>query len=103
MTTVIAARSGVLDRVNTDGLIAAFTASKQAGYERLRYPGAPAVGLPWLQDHLAEVDALFDGDPFPYGIAGNQPLLNAFIENLSALDDNNAAVTAEALFPSSGS
>ena len=37
---------------------------------------------PWLFDDLDEIDSLFGGDPFPYGIDANRVTLEAFARYL---------------------
>ncbi len=34
--------------------------------------------LPWLAEHLEEVDRVFGGDPWSYGIERNRKALDAF-------------------------
>jgi 4,5-dihydroxyphthalate decarboxylase len=58
-------------------LMNAFNESKRIGLERLRYQGADAVGLPWLSSEVEELDALFGGDAYPYGLRLNLPILEA--------------------------
>lgn len=58
-------------------LLNAFNESKRLGLERLRYQGALAVELPWLSSEVEELDALFGGDPYPYGLRQNLPILEA--------------------------
>lgn len=53
-------------------LFDAFTRAKVAGYERMRTLTALAVALPWLASELEDVDALFGGDAFPYGVEANR-------------------------------
>ena len=36
--------------------------------------------LPWLTDDLDEIDDLFNGDPWPYGIENNLPTLNTLMQ-----------------------
>ena len=49
-------------------LYAAFVESKRVARARLRYAGSLAAMLPWLQDEIDEIDEVFGGDPWPYGI-----------------------------------
>jgi 4,5-dihydroxyphthalate decarboxylase len=58
-------------------LLNAFNEAKRLGYERLKYQGAYAVALPWLSSEAEELDALFGGDPFPYGFPSNLRILEA--------------------------
>lgn len=60
-------------------LVQAFTEAKVQGAARLRAITGLAVGLPWLGASLAEVDRLFGGDAFPYGLARNRPVLEAAV------------------------
>lgn len=55
----------------------AFCASKDWALEMMRFSGAQRYMLPWLFSDLDEIDALFAGDPWPYGIDANRPTLTA--------------------------
>jgi 4,5-dihydroxyphthalate decarboxylase len=35
--------------------------------------------LPWLMDEIEEIDTVFGGDAFPYGIEPNRPTLDALV------------------------
>jgi 4,5-dihydroxyphthalate decarboxylase len=59
----------------------AFAEAKVLGLERLNYFGALAVGLPFLSVMLEEIDDLFDGDAFPYGLERNRPALEEYLAN----------------------
>lgn len=58
-------------------LAEAFGRAKAVGYRRLRSLGTLAVTLPWLAAELEEVDELFGGDAFPYGVEPNWAVLEA--------------------------
>lgn len=58
-----------------EAMLDAFVVAKRHGQRRLRDLGALAVSLPWLGRHLEEVDELFGGDPFPYGVEQNRAVL----------------------------
>ncbi|HEY8524443.1 MAG TPA: hypothetical protein VIL48_05750 [Acidimicrobiales bacterium] len=60
-------------------LLQAFTEAKAVGNARLRAITGLAVGLPWLNHALAEVDELFGGDAFPYGVPANRHVLEAAV------------------------
>lgn len=99
MTTVVAMRRTAGDAgVSKIALMDAFEAARQAGQERLRYPGAPAVALPWLEDDLAELDDLFGGDAFPHGFAANVPALSAFADQCGSLGITSRRVEPVELF-----
>lgn len=61
-------------------LVKAFVEARQVGWQRLRRLHALAVSLPWLANELAEIDELFDGDPFVYGVEPNRPVLEAMTQ-----------------------
>jgi 4,5-dihydroxyphthalate decarboxylase len=60
-------------------LLEAFEAAKRLGRERLHYQGAYAVSLPWLGAQVEEVDTLFGGDAFPYGVPKNRAILEQMV------------------------
>lgn len=55
----------------------AFTEAKAIGAERLRFQPSLPVGLPWIQESIDELDRVFDGDAFPYGVEPNRRVLEA--------------------------
>jgi 4,5-dihydroxyphthalate decarboxylase len=57
----------------------ALVESKRRALERMRYAGSLAAMLPWLIDEIEEIDRVFGGDAFPYGIAANRPTLEALV------------------------
>jgi 4,5-dihydroxyphthalate decarboxylase len=61
-------------------LYAAFVEAKRIARARLRYAGSLAAMLPWLQDELEEIDEVFGGDPFVYGVEPNRPTLEALVQ-----------------------
>jgi 4,5-dihydroxyphthalate decarboxylase len=61
-------------------LYKAFIESKRAAIGRMRYAGSLAYMLPWLQAEIEEIDAVFGGDAWPYGIAPNRPTLQALVQ-----------------------
>jgi 4,5-dihydroxyphthalate decarboxylase len=63
-----------------NSLYAAFVESKRIARARLRYAGSLAAMLPWLQDEIEEIDEVFGGDPFPYGVEPNRPTLEALVQ-----------------------
>ncbi|HET7388620.1 MAG TPA: hypothetical protein VFJ19_18365 [Nocardioidaceae bacterium] len=58
----------------------AFLAAKRIGQARLRRLDCLAVEIPWLGDALADVDTVFGGDAFPYGVAPNRGNLEKVLE-----------------------
>jgi 4,5-dihydroxyphthalate decarboxylase len=63
-------------------LYRAFAASKERALVRMRYGGSLAVMLPWLMSEVEEVDALFGGDAWPYGVEANRPTLEALVQHM---------------------
>ena len=39
--------------------------------------------LPWMHAELDEIDAVFGGDPWPYGVEPNRPTLDALVRYLA--------------------
>jgi 4,5-dihydroxyphthalate decarboxylase len=64
-------------------LFNAFCRAKEAALERMYYIGALRYMLPWLTADLDEIDELFDGDPWPYGVEPNRPTLEALVTYLA--------------------
>jgi 4,5-dihydroxyphthalate decarboxylase len=79
--TVVALRRELYerDRWLAWSLTDAFAEAKALGAERLNYFGALAVALPWLSPMLEEVDELFDGDAYPYGLGRNRDALEGYL------------------------
>lgn len=79
---LVAIRRTVYDRHPwiANSLYAAFVEAKRIALARLRYAGSLAAMLPWLQDEIEEIDEVFGGDPFPYGIEPNRPTLQALVQ-----------------------
>ncbi len=63
-----------------NSLYTAFVESKRIARARLRYAGSLAAMLPWLQDEIEEIDEVFSGDAFPYGVEPNRPTLQALVQ-----------------------
>lgn len=63
-------------------LYRAFDDAKNAALQAMRFSGAQRYMLPWLYADLDEVDALFGGDPWPYGIGPNRQSLEALIRHM---------------------
>ena len=54
--------------------------------------------LPWLMDEVEEIDEVFGGDPFPYGIAANRPTLEALVDTMVAQGFIAKPIPLEELF-----
>jgi 4,5-dihydroxyphthalate decarboxylase len=63
-------------------LFNAFNESREIALKRMRYLGALRYMLPWLPAELDEIDDVFGGDPWPYGVEPNRPTLEALVKFL---------------------
>lgn len=55
----------------------AFVKAKRLALEKMYYIGALRYMLPWMTADLDEIDEVFGGDPWPYGLDENRPTLEA--------------------------
>jgi 4,5-dihydroxyphthalate decarboxylase len=76
----------------------AFVESKRRALARMRYAGSLSAMLPWLIDALEEIDTVFGGDAFPYGIEANRPTLQALISYMVEQHFIAHAIPIEELF-----
>lgn len=58
----------------------AFCRAKDVALARMRWSGALRYMLPFLPDDIEEIDRVFGGDPWPYGIEPNRPTLEAEVQ-----------------------
>jgi 4,5-dihydroxyphthalate decarboxylase len=56
-------------------LFDAFQSALASQFERIRNTSVLACALPWLMSDLEEIDEVFGGEHWPYGIAKNKALL----------------------------
>lgn len=57
----------------------AFVESKRRALARMRYGGSLATMLPWLLSEIEEIDQVFGGDAWPYGVEPNRATLDTLI------------------------
>ena len=76
----------------------AFVEAKRRARMRLHYAGSLAAMLPWLVDDVEEIDAMFGGDPFAYGIEPNRPTLQALVQYMVEQHFIPRAIAIEDLF-----
>ena len=56
--------------------------AKAAALAKVRFSGTLQFMLPWLGEHLEEIQEVFGGDPFVYGLEPNRKALEAFVQYL---------------------
>jgi 4,5-dihydroxyphthalate decarboxylase len=76
----------------------AFCQSKDVAQAKMRYRGTLRYMLPWMTADLDEIDEVFGGDPWPYGIEANRPTLEALVTYLAEQSVIAAPVPIEELF-----
>jgi 4,5-dihydroxyphthalate decarboxylase len=64
-------------------LYKAFVAAKNLALARIRHTAALCYMLPWLERDIEEIDQVFGGDPWPYGVAANRPTLTALVQYMA--------------------
>lgn len=79
-------------------LYKAFVESKRRARARMRYAGSLAAMLPWLQSDIEEIDEVFGGDAWPYGIEPNRPTLAALVQYMAEQHFIARPVPIEELF-----
>jgi 4,5-dihydroxyphthalate decarboxylase len=79
-------------------LYKAFEEAKAAAYREMRFTGAMRYALPWLYQDLDEIDQLFGGDPFAYGLAKNQKSLQALARYLREQGFVDTEIAVDKLF-----
>jgi 4,5-dihydroxyphthalate decarboxylase len=76
----------------------AFCEAKDLALQKMRYPGTLRYMLPWMRSEIAEIDEVFGGDPWPYGIEPNRATLEALVQYLAEQGLIAAPVPVEKLF-----
>jgi 4,5-dihydroxyphthalate decarboxylase len=79
-------------------LYRAFCQAKDLALQKMRYPGTLRYMLPWMRAEIAEIDEVFGGDPWPYGIEPNRATLEALVQYLAEQGLIAAPVPVEKLF-----
>jgi 4,5-dihydroxyphthalate decarboxylase len=79
-------------------LYKAFVEAKRRARARMRYAGSLAAMLPWLQSEIEEIDAVFGGDAWPYGVEPNRPTLEALVQYMAEQHFIPGAMPVEQLF-----
>ncbi|MBM3485531.1 MAG: ABC transporter substrate-binding protein [Alphaproteobacteria bacterium] len=81
-----------------NSLYKAFEAARRRALEEMRFSGAQKLMLPWLYPDLDEIDELFGGDPWPYGVEANRPTLEAMVRYMVEQDFIAKPMAIESLF-----
>ena len=79
-------------------LYRALCESKDRALALMQERGALRYMLPWLPDDMDEIDEVFGGDPWPYGIEANRPTLEALVQYMSEQDFIPKRIPIEDLF-----
>jgi 4,5-dihydroxyphthalate decarboxylase len=64
-------------------LLRACNAAKAAAQAGAKYTASLRFMLPWLLDHLTELEEVFGPDPWPYGLDANRKTLESFARFLA--------------------
>jgi 4,5-dihydroxyphthalate decarboxylase len=64
-------------------LYRAFNQAKAIEYDKMRYRGTLRFMLPWMHAELDDIEQVFGGDPWPYGVEPNRPTLEALVRYLA--------------------
>jgi 4,5-dihydroxyphthalate decarboxylase len=83
-------------------LYKALNEAKDIQRRKMHYRGTLRYMLPWMHAELDDIDAVFGGDPWPYGIAPNRPTLDALVRYLVEQGIIAKAPRLEDLFVVSG-
>jgi 4,5-dihydroxyphthalate decarboxylase len=57
--------------------------SRELALAKMKYLGTLRYMLPWMTADLDEIDEVFGGDPWPYGVEDNRPTLEALVTYLA--------------------
>ena len=64
-------------------LFNAFCEAKAIAAKKMRELGTLRYMLPWMAAEMDEIEEVFGGDPWPYGIEANRPTLEALVQYLA--------------------
>jgi 4,5-dihydroxyphthalate decarboxylase len=79
-------------------LYRAFCAAKDLALQKMRTGGTLRYMLPWMAAEIEEIDAVFGGDPWPYGIEPNRATLSGLVQYMAEQGLIAAPVAIEDLF-----
>jgi len=64
-------------------LYRAFCAAKDLALQKMRTGGTLRYMLPWMAAEIEEIDEVFGGDPWPYGVEPNRATLTALVQYMA--------------------
>jgi 4,5-dihydroxyphthalate decarboxylase len=76
----------------------AFNESKQVALNKMRNLAALRYMLPWLGDDLDELDTVFGGDPWPYGVDANRTTMATLMQYMVEQGVLKAEIPVDDLF-----
>ena len=79
-------------------LYKAMSKAKDLALAKMREVGALRYMLPGMVAELDEIDAIFGGDPWPYGVEANRPTLEALVRYMAEQSLITAPIPVEELF-----
>jgi 4,5-dihydroxyphthalate decarboxylase len=81
---IVAMRKDVHERhpAAAAGLYAAFCKARRIALTRMKNLAALRYMLPWLPESLDQIEEVFGGDPWPYGVDRNRATLEALLRHL---------------------
>jgi 4,5-dihydroxyphthalate decarboxylase len=79
-------------------LFNAFCDAKAIAYRKMRELGTLRYMLPWMASEMEEIEEVFGGDPWPYGIEANKQTLEALVQYLADQGLIDKPVPVESLF-----
>jgi 4,5-dihydroxyphthalate decarboxylase len=79
-------------------LYKAMNEAKDIALEKMRHVGALRYMLPGMTAELDEIDDVFGGDPWPYGIEPNRPTLEALVRYMAEQSLIKAPIPVDDLF-----
>jgi 4,5-dihydroxyphthalate decarboxylase len=97
---LVAIRSDIVEKYPfvATSLFNALNDAKDVAFRRMRFLDALRYMLPWLASELDEIEEVFGGDPWPYGIERNRKTLEAAVECLYDQGMIERRVSVEELF-----
>lgn len=79
-------------------LYEAFDKSKNIALARMKSLSALQYMLPWLPESLDDIEEVFGGDPWPYGVEANRKTLETLVRNLVEQSMIGREVSVDELF-----